>query len=143
MAKSKISLTKGDFEVKINDETILLNSRFENQDFLEQYSNIGIYALTVRLEGGDVRIGDIARILYCFCDSRDEDGKSFNDFGEKVTRANFKELLNTLQKFWQIVHRLEEMEEVTLEMGLDEKPNRKQRRTKASTTKKKKVETGN
>jgi len=134
MAKSKVDLTKGDFEVKINNETILLNSRFANQYFLEQYMDMGLYKLSDRVMAGDVRIGDIASILYCFSDDRDSKGKSFNDFGEKVTKADFNELLLTLQKFFQVVHRIEEMEELTLEMN---KQSNQKKKSKKSSTKKK------
>lgn len=135
--KSKVDLTKGDFVIHINGEEFVLNSRFANQDFFEQYSNMGIYASTQRIMDGDIRKGDVARIIYCFCDKRDlEEGFSYHEIGEKIGSADLDEIISVCQKFWQVVHRIKEMETMTMEMA-NAKPNRKAR--KAADSKKKKA----
>ena len=75
---------RGQVEIELGDRKTVLEATFENIALFEQTSGIGIYVAAHRFGTGDIRMTDLANIIWSFSADRDKDGWKKADIGKVI-----------------------------------------------------------
>lgn len=98
---------RGEFTLKIGDETRRLRASFANIALFEQHTNQGIYTLADKLGKHDIRLSDFVNIIYYFDEDKTKDGHSQDDILELLD-GGLEQALLQIAEFLKILFGVDE-----------------------------------
>lgn len=99
---------QGEYLLRAGESEFKLKASFRNIAQFEQHMKMGIYQVGEKFSEGDVRLTDIASLVYCFDTERDSDGHTYDDIGEVIYEAGIAAAVTSIAGFLAVLFAAED-----------------------------------